>query len=113
MLRPENTTASQKPQVQVLGKVAFGDPLMEYTSPFLSVTEGGSIIEGLQFACDLADGLTQLCMRLHGSINDGDLAYCAEVRALAFLGETVTALTRSAHRSLSKVEAIQAVGGDQ
>lgn len=110
-MQPKNTTASQKPQVHVLGEVAFGDPLMEYTSPFMSIEEGGSVIEGLQFACHLADGITQLCMRLHGVVADGETVYCAEVRALAFLSETVTALTRSAHRSMSPPEAIH--GGDQ
>lgn len=108
MSRPENTTGIAPTQQPVLRELSFGDPLMEYDSPLFLVQQGGKLSDGLSIAADLSDGLTQLCMRLHESINNGEIAYTSEVRALAFLSNTVCALTRSARYGLEAKE-----GADQ
>ena len=99
-MHPKNSITPDVTQHPTLSSMVFGDPMMEYTSPLFCVVEGGNLIDGLNAAAHLADGMTQLHMRLHASINDGEIAYCAEVRALAFISEAVCALTRSASRGL-------------
>lgn len=98
MSHPKNTTAVTPLQLPTLGVTQFGD----YSTPLFQVKDGGSVVEGLELASDLADGISQLCGRLCAEINNGEIAYCAEVRALAFLSDTVGALTRSARRSLER-----------
>ncbi|MDH0745762.1 hypothetical protein N5D61_05335 [Pseudomonas sp. GD03842] len=100
MSRPKNTTGIPVTQLPTLKSLQFGDPLMEYSSLPFCVQEDISLDHGLEMAADLSDGLTQLCMRLHESINDGEIAYTAEVRALAFLSNAVCALTRAASYGL-------------
>ncbi|MCV4285898.1 hypothetical protein [Pseudomonas capsici] len=56
----------------------------------------------LELAADLADGVEQLCGRLHDCINDGEIAYCAEIRAIGFLAQITSALVRSAERGIRK-----------
>ncbi|KPX51919.1 hypothetical protein ALQ57_102233 [Pseudomonas amygdali pv. hibisci] len=48
----------------------------------------------------LSSGLGQLCRNLHDSLNNGELAYCDGVAAMAFLAETASALVWSLQRGL-------------
>ncbi|GFM89181.1 hypothetical protein PSCICO_45800 [Pseudomonas cichorii] len=56
----------------------------------------------LDLAADLADGVEQLCGRLNDCINNGEIAYCAEIRAIGFLAQMTSALVRSAERGIRK-----------
>ena len=69
-------------------------------SNLFKVHENGDLIEAIQVAADLAEGISQLCGRLDESINNGGIALCAEVRALGFLGNVVEALVRSSGHGL-------------
>ena len=102
----KNSTAQVKSQLLKLTPFSFGP---EYIGLFC-IPEGGDLVQGLAVAADLADGISQLCERLRGSINDGDIANCAEIRALGFLGDAVSALVRSAQNG---IENVVEVGGDQ
>lgn len=104
MSHPKNTTAPQNAQYPTLVHVEFGDALMESTTPQMSVMEGGDLLLGLKTAAELTEGLTQLCGRLHFSVNYGELVFTAELRALAFLSDAVHALVRSAERSMNPPE---------
>lgn len=105
-MHPKNSTAQQTVQLPKLTPFSFGP---EYIAMF-SIQEGADLVQGLAVAADLADGISQLCGRLRDSINDGETAYCAEIRALGFLGDAVSALTRSAQVSLKRTSE---AGGDQ
>lgn len=96
MSRPEITTTPSKSQLPKLKPCAFG---MEYTDLF-SINPDANLIEALSVASDLSDGISQLCSRLAYAINDGELAYLSEVRALGFIGDVVSVLARSAERGL-------------
>jgi hypothetical protein len=101
MSRPKNSTTHEATQQPTLVHVEFGDALMEYTSPQMSVMAGGDLLQGLKTASELTEGLTQLCGRLHFAVNYGELVFTAELRALAFLSDAVHALIRSAERSMN------------
>lgn len=96
MSHPKNTTTPLNVQLPKLKPCAFG---MEYTDLF-SINPDASMIDALSAASDLSDGISQLCSRLAYAINDGELAYLSEVRTLGFIGNVVSALTRSAERGL-------------
>jgi hypothetical protein len=72
---------------------------MEYTD-LLSINPDANLIDALSVASDLSDGISQLCSRLAYAINDGEIAYLSEVRTLGFIGDVVSAITRSAERGL-------------
>ncbi len=96
MSHPKNTTAPSNVQLPKLKACAFG---MEYTEMF-SINPDANLIDALSIAADLSDGISQLCSRLAYAINDGEIAYLSEVRTLGFIGDVVSALTRSAERGL-------------
>ena len=96
MSHPKNTTAPSNVQLPKLKPCAFG---MEYTEMF-SINPEANLIDALSIASDLSDGISQLCSRLAYAINDGEIAYLSEVRTLGFIGDVVSALTRSAERGL-------------
>jgi len=96
MSRPEITTTPSKAQLPKLKPCAFG---MEYTDLF-SINPDANLIDALSVASDLSDGISQLCSRLAYAINDGEIACLSEVRTLGFIGDVVSALTRSAERGL-------------
>lgn len=96
MSHPKNTTTPSNVQLPKLKPCAFG---MEYTEMF-SINPDANLIDALSIASDLADGVSQLCSRLAYAINDGEIAYLSEVRTLGFIGDVVSALTRSAERGL-------------
>lgn len=94
----ENSTTNRPLQLPTLGVIQFGDN----RTLLFQVRDGGSVIEGLELASELADGVAQLCSRLYAEINNGEDAGTAEIKALGFLSDTVGALTRSARRSLEQ-----------
>lgn len=96
MSHPKNTTTPSNVQLPKLKPCSFG---MEYTDLF-NINADASLIEALSVASDLSDGISQLCSRLAYAINDGEIAYLSEVRTLGFIGDVVSALTRSAERGL-------------
>ncbi|MBM9487009.1 hypothetical protein JBE38_13845 [Pseudomonas sp. ICBG1301] len=106
MTHPKNSITQQTLQLPKLTPFSFGDAGCE----MFTIKEGADLIEGLKIAADISDGINQLCGRLYARINDGEIAYVSEVRALGFLGEVVCALARSAQVSLQKQ---QDAGGDQ
>ncbi|MCV4285900.1 hypothetical protein [Pseudomonas capsici] len=87
-----------------LVEMRFGDPLMEYNDSLFCVENGGDIAQAFATAGDLAEGLTQLLMRQHQAANSGEIIFTGEIRALAFISDTVSALTRSAQRALSTAD---------
>lgn len=95
-MHPKNSITQQSAQLPKLKPCAFG---MEYTELF-SINPDANLIDALSVASDLSDGISQLCSRLAYAINDGELAYLSEVRTLGFIGDVVSALTRSAERGL-------------
>lgn len=95
-MQAKNSTTKQAVQLPKLKPCAFG---MEYTELF-SINPDANLIEALSVASDLSDGISQLCGRLAFAINDGEIAYLSEVRTLGFIGDVVSALTRSAERGL-------------
>lgn len=95
-MQAKNSTTQQTVQLPKLKPCAFG---MEYTDLF-SINPEANLIDALSVASDLSDGISQLCSRLAYAINDGEIAYLSEVRTLGFIGDVVSALTRSAERGL-------------
>ncbi|MNB96698.1 hypothetical protein D3C76_1009020 [compost metagenome] len=73
------------------------------------VHEDGDLMEAMQLAADLAEGISQLCGRLDESINNDGIALCAEVRTLGFLGNVVETLVRS---SVYGIKASFEAGGE-
>jgi hypothetical protein len=98
MTHLKNTTAPSEAQLPQLGSYAFGGS----SATLFTINEDQDLLEGLQVASDLSEGIRQLCDRLDQCINEGEIMYCAEIRALGFLGDVVGVLTRSAHRALDR-----------
>lgn len=96
MTHPKNTTTPSNVQLPKLKPCAFG---VVHTDLF-SINPDANLIDALSAASDLSDGISQLCSRLAYAINDGEIAYLSEVRTLGFIGDVVSALTRSAERGL-------------
>lgn len=95
-MHPKNSTATSLTQQATLTKVIFGG----INEDLLQVIDNGNLDHGLDLACDLSLGITQLLGRLEFATNYGETAYCAEIRALGFLSRTVSGLLRSAQRGL-------------
>lgn len=102
MTHPKNSTNTCVPQLPSLNQMEFGDLELQGVRLF-AIQEGVSLIDGLRCAADLGDGVHQLASRLAASINEGEPAYLSEVRALAFLGEVASALTRASQYALQKM----------
>jgi hypothetical protein len=103
MSHPENNTAPSGAQLPNLNKMEFGNPDLQGDNLFV-IKEGVNVVDGLRFAADLGDGIHQLANRLAAAINnDGDITYLGEVRALAFLGEVASTLTRASQYALQKM----------
>lgn len=105
MSHPKNSTTPSVSQLPSLRQIEFGNAASD-GSAMLKIADSVKITDGLYLAADLADGMKQLCDRLYDDINDGDLTYCAEVRALSFLAETVGAIVRASEYSL-RLEEVQ------
>lgn len=98
-MHPKNTTGYHPAQLPPLRKLEFGSLDMVGEHLFC-IREGQSIVDGLAFAAELADGVHQLGNRLAAEINGGEIAYLSEMRSLAFLAEVAGAITRAAQYSL-------------
>ncbi|PIK77139.1 hypothetical protein [Pseudomonas sp. 382] len=98
-MKMENTTGPSPAQLPSLRELEFGNAASD-GSPLFKIGEGVKVTDGLYLAADLADGIKQLCDRLYDDINDGELTYCAEVRALSFLAETIGAIVRAGEYSM-------------
>ncbi|MBC2655066.1 hypothetical protein H7A76_06400 [Pseudomonas sp. MSSRFD41] len=96
MPNPKNSTAPSVAQLPKLRVCEFGP---DYTDLF-RINPDADLIGALGFAADLADGASQLSGRLAYAINDGELSYLSEIRALGFLSDVVGTLCRSAERGL-------------
>lgn len=101
MSHPKNTTTPLPAQLPPLNKMEFGDPELLGSRLFV-IQEGVGLIDGLRYAADLGEGVHQLANRLAASINDGDMAYLAEVRALALLSEISSTLARASQYALQR-----------
>lgn len=99
-MHPKNSTTPPKAQLPKLRPCTFGPG---YTDLF-SINVDADMVGALSVAADLSDGISQLCGRLGDCINDGEIAYLAEVRTLGFIGDVVAALVRSAERGLKAAE---------
>ena len=95
-MHPKNSTTPPVAQLPKLRACEFGP---DYTDLF-RINPDANLIGALGVAADLADGASQLSGRLAHAINDGELSYLSEIRALSFLSDVVGALCRSAERGL-------------
>ncbi|MBP5054349.1 hypothetical protein [Pseudomonas chlororaphis] len=105
-MQTKNTTEPSVVQLPKLRPCEFGP---DYTDLF-RINPDADLIGALGVAADLADGASQLSGRLAYAINDGELSYLSEVRALGFLSDVVGALVRSAERGLRKAREDQGEG---
>ncbi|MBD1601157.1 hypothetical protein [Pseudomonas typographi] len=92
MSRPENTKTQPSLQLPTLGRLEFGG----ISTESLYIEAGLDLRVGLYLAADISDGVEQLCDRLGDAINNGEVAYLAEVRALGLLSSMSSALSRGA-----------------
>jgi len=98
MSHPENTKAPTEAQLPGMTRLTFGAPGFD----LLSTVEGGNIIEALDIAADLADGIQQICIRFAESVNEGEVVYLAELRSVAMLAEVASAFVRASERGLRR-----------
>ncbi|MBI6853388.1 hypothetical protein YA0002_11480 [Pseudomonas cichorii] len=94
----EITPPEQKLRMKQISFGGSGEGLFTIASEQQSEDE--DLSGALELAADLADGVEQLCGRLHDCINNGEIAYCAEIRAIGFLAQITSALVRSAERGM-------------
>tara|TARA_Y100000815_G_scaffold269104_1_gene291259 strand:- start:51 stop:317 length:267 start_codon:yes stop_codon:yes gene_type:complete len=56
--------------------------------------------EALELAANLAEGIQLLSERLYDAVNDNsEIVHLSELRSIGFLGEVVSALSRSVYRA--------------
>jgi hypothetical protein len=90
-------TTKAQPQAVMLKRVDFGG----IDKNLFQVHAGGDIEQTLALAVDFNLALTTLCDRLDISTNNnGDPVTCAELRALAHLANTASALIQSVRYGL-------------
>ncbi|MCF7540612.1 hypothetical protein [Pseudomonas petrae] len=83
-------------------QISFGDCLAIGDHELLAVKPGGKVSEAVSMAADLAEGMRNLLRHMHVSVNAGDLVFIDEIKALAFLSDTISALTRSSELALTR-----------
>jgi len=100
-MHPKNSTTSAVTQQLVSVEIGFHDtPVDNRGAQLFNVAAGTAAEDVLETARMLSSGLGQLCRNLHDSLNNGELAYCDGVAAMAFLAETASALVWSLQRGL-------------
>ncbi|MEE5042932.1 hypothetical protein V2J81_06170 [Pseudomonas alliivorans] len=105
MSRQENITTSAPAQQLLTVEVGFCDtPIDNRGVQIFNVAAGTGAEDVLETARMLSSGLGQLCRNLHDTLNEGGLAYCDGVAAMAFLAETSSALVWSVQRGLRQSE---------
>lgn len=105
-MHPKNNTAKQAVQLPPLRQMDFGGPDLAEDHLF-QIREDANLVTGLKFAADLSEGLHQITERLAFCIDDGQLVYLSEIRALSFLADAASTLTRSAQYSLEKMGGLE------
>lgn len=106
MSQPKNSTAHVEVQQIGITELSFcACPNGDY---LLQTRAGTSVIEALDIAADLADGIQQVSMRFVAALDDGETIYVAEMRCLSMLAEVASAFTRAAERGMRR-----AAGGDK
>lgn len=99
-MHPKNSTSLDVTQQLLTIETGFCEtPISNRGEQVLQVVAGIAAEDALEIAKMLSSGLHQLCNNLHDTINMGELAYCDNVKALAFLAETVSALIWSVQKS--------------
>ncbi|WMN19242.1 hypothetical protein QL104_07495 [Pseudomonas piscis] len=98
-MHPKNSTTPPPVQPHNLRQIEFCNAASDGAG-MLRIAEAVKITDGLYLAADLAEGIKQLCDRIHSDINEGELTYLAEVKALGFLADTVGALVRASEYSM-------------
>lgn len=66
----------------------------------LQVNSKAPAIDALDMAQNLCFGINLLCEKLGETINEGELVYTSELRALSIMGELAGALTASVYRGM-------------
>lgn len=103
-MHPKNTTAPSPAQLPKLSSMAFGSHELEGETVF-HIESDTSLLDGLEIAVSLTEGIHQLTHRLVLAANMGETVRTNELRALAFLADAANTLNRSAQVALEKWEA--------
>lgn len=103
-MKTENTTAPSPAQLPKLRSMAFGGYELEGEAVF-HIENDTSLLDGLEIAVSLTEGIHQLTHRLVLAANMGETVRTNELRALAFLADAANTLNRSAQVALEKWEA--------
>lgn len=104
MSHPKNNTTPIEVQLPKLRSMAFGSYELEGEAVF-HIENGTGLLDGLEIAVSLTEGIHQLTHRLVLAANMGDTVRTNELRALAFLADAANTLNRSAQVALEKWEA--------
>lgn len=91
-------------QPLTVDQMQFGDCLAIGKNQLMAVMAGGKVNEAISLAADLSDGMRGLLRHMHESTNSGELVFCSELKALAFISDAVLALTRSAELSMARAD---------
>lgn len=92
---------SQVDQV-VLSQLEFGDSLAMGDPNLMSVLPGGTAKDAVDAAADLAEGMRSLLRHMHVSVNAGELVFAAEIKTLAFITDSIHALTRASELAMAR-----------
>lgn len=105
-MHPENSKTKPAAQLPALTPIDFGscEPCLCH---LFRIREEGSLGHGLELAQALSEGMYQLSSRVADSINTFEDVNRSEIRALAFLAETVAALTCGARLAIVKAGGAQ------
>ena len=95
----KNSTTETPTQQPTLCALEFGGDSFS----LFSTVKGGDVADALDVAAVLAEGVMQICTRLSDAVNEGELVNQAELRSVAMLGDVASALTRAAHRGMTRV----------
>lgn len=105
-MHPENSKTKTAAQLPALTPIAFGS--CEPDTPHLfSIRDEASLDHGPELAAALSEGIYQLSSRVADDVNCNDPVNRNELRALAFLAETVASLTFGARIALVKAGGAQ------
>ncbi|WP_438307270.1 hypothetical protein ACIZ1P_14440 [Pseudomonas guariconensis] len=102
-MHPKNNTTPSPVQLPLLRPMDFGSKELEGDAVFRIIDDVG-LMDGLDLAVSLTEGVHQLAHRLALAANMGETARTNELRALAFLADAANTLNRSAQVALEKWE---------
>lgn len=95
----KHSTSDTHPQQPLTVSIGFCETPNENLCRHLVATKADMpATEALEVAADLSSGLMQILDKFAVAVNDGELVYVDELRALSFLAETANALILAAHR---------------